>query len=102
VRRVLREVRDRLDRQRTEHMLQEQERLLKLIASGRPLNECLAAVCTAISHLNPRTRACFLLAEVTGQTFERSIAPDIPPSFGQGLKDAPINDLCRFPQARPG
>lgn len=94
VRRVLREVRDRLDRQRTEHMLLEQERLLKLIASGRPLNECLAAVCTAISHLNPRTRTCFLLADATGQTFERSIAPDIPPSFGQGLKDAPINDLC--------
>ncbi|MGH7230806.1 MAG: ATP-binding protein [Nitrospiraceae bacterium] len=27
-------------------------------------------------------------------TFPRSITPDLPPSFGQGLKDAPINERC--------
>lgn len=94
VQRALRSVRERLDRQRTERMLLEQERLLKSIASGRPLPECLAAVCTAVSELNPRLRACFLLADTHRQTFPSSIAPDLPPSFGQGLKDAPINDLC--------
>jgi len=58
------------------------------------LDECLSLVCASISQLNPNTRACFLLADSDCQTFERSITPNIPPSFGAGLKDAPINDLC--------
>jgi PAS domain S-box-containing protein len=51
-------------------------------------------VCDSVSRLNPGTRAGFLLADAQGLTFNRSITPDFPPSFGEGLKDAPINDLC--------
>ncbi|NJM63065.1 MAG: response regulator [Oscillatoriales cyanobacterium RU_3_3] len=69
VQRALRSVRERLDRQRTERMLLEQERLLKSIASGRPLPECLAAVCTAVSELNPRLRACFCSPTLTDKLF---------------------------------
>ena len=85
---------DITERKRSELMLIEQKRLLELIASGQPLDECLLAVCHAITRLNPGTRACFLLADEERQTFPRSITPDLPSSFGQGLKDAPINDLC--------
>ena len=81
-------------RKQAELMLVEQKRLLESIASGQPLDDCLCAVCAAISRLNPRARACFLLVDAQRATFPRSIAPDFPPSFSQGLKDAPINDLC--------
>lgn len=80
--------------ERSQLMLIEQNRLLELIASGRSLDECLTAVCDAIARLNPGTCASFLLADADCKSFERSIAPDLPPTFGEGLKDAPINDLC--------
>lgn len=79
---------------RTERMLVEQNRLLQIVASGQPLDDCLAAVCGSISELNPNVRACFLLTNAQRSSFPRSITPDFPPSFGQGLKDAPINELA--------
>ncbi|GAP98930.1 PAS domain S-box protein [Leptolyngbya sp. NIES-2104] len=80
--------------ERSQLMLIEQNRLLELIASGRSLDECLSAVCDAIARLNPGIRACFLLTDAERKSFPRSITPSLPPSFGAGLKDAPINDLC--------
>ncbi|WP_445638316.1 histidine kinase [Nostoc sp. DSM 114161] len=94
VQRALRETEERRERKRAELMLFEQKRLLELIASGRPLNECLKAMCTSMSELHPGTRACFLLTNSQGTMFKSSITPDFPSSFGEGLKDAPINDLC--------
>lgn len=85
---------DVTDRKRADMMLVEQKQLLEQVASGHPLDECLVAVCHAIAKLNPGTRACFLLADAERQTFSDSVMPDLPSSFGQGLKDAPINDLC--------
>ena len=85
---------DITDRKQAELLLIEQKRLLESIAFGQPLDDCLAAVCGSVSRLNPGTRAGFLLADAQGRTFKRSITPDFPPSFGEGLQDAPINDLC--------
>lgn len=85
---------DITDRKQAELMLVEQKRLLELIASGQPRDDCLSALCGSLSRLNPGTRACFLLTDAQRRTFPRSITPDLPPSFGEGLKDAPINDLC--------
>jgi PAS domain S-box-containing protein len=85
---------DITERKQTELMLVEQKRLLELIASGQPLDECLSAVCASISKLNPGTRACILLADAQRLKFKSSITPDLSPSFGQGLKDAPINELA--------
>ncbi|MGH2412192.1 MAG: ATP-binding protein, partial [Microcystaceae cyanobacterium] len=81
-------------RKQAELLLIEQKRLLELTASGHPLDDCLASVCASVSSLNPGTRACFLLADAQRQTFTRSITPDFLPSFGQGLKDAPISELA--------
>ncbi|MDZ8104932.1 MAG: PAS domain S-box protein [Nostoc sp. DedQUE12a] len=94
VQRALRETQERRKRKRAELMLFEQKRLLELIASGRPLDECLKAMCASVSDLHPGTRACFLLTNAQVTTFKSSITPDFPSSFGEGLKDAPINDLC--------
>ncbi|GAP94122.1 two-component hybrid sensor and regulator [Leptolyngbya sp. NIES-2104] len=67
---------------------------MERIALGQSLEDCLAAVCASISKLNPRSRACFLLSDAQQRTFSNLITSALPPSFGQGLKGAPINDLC--------
>jgi len=94
VNRALQEAEERRDRKRAEQLLIEQKQLLELIATGHTLDQCLSAVCTAVSRLDPGTRACFLLADADRCSFPRSITPDFAPTFGAGLKDAPINDLC--------
>jgi PAS domain S-box-containing protein len=85
---------DEVLQKRAELMLLEQTRLLEIIATGCSLDRCLTDICTSISQLSSQTRACFLLADTQRQTFPRSITPNFPSSFGMGLKDAPINDLC--------
>ena len=86
--------RDITDRKQAELVLVEQKRLLELTASGQPLEACFSALCTSMAKLNPRVRACVLLTDAQRQTFPRSIAPDLPPSFTQGLTDTPINELA--------
>jgi PAS domain S-box-containing protein len=90
---VERSLREAREHQRAKLLFLEQKRLLELIALGNSLDSCLSALCDSVSRLNA-TRACFLLTDARRTTFPRSITPDFPPSFGAGLKDAPINDLC--------
>jgi PAS domain S-box-containing protein len=85
---------DITDRKQAELVQVEQKRLLELTASGHPLEECLSSLCASLSQLNPRTRACILVADAQRMTFPYSITPDFGPSFAQGLKDAPINELA--------
>jgi PAS domain S-box-containing protein len=85
---------DITDRKQAQLVQVEQKRLLELTASGHPLEECLSSLCASVSKLNPRTRACILIADAQGLTFPYSIAPDFRPSFAQGLKDSPINELA--------
>ncbi|MGE5659147.1 MAG: PAS domain S-box protein [Actinomycetota bacterium] len=79
-------------RKQAELMLVEQKRLLEAIASGNPLDECLSAICTTISTLNPRIRACFLLIDAQQHRFLRCITPNFGPSFGEGLQDVSLKD----------
>ncbi|GEP45085.1 PAS domain-containing hybrid sensor histidine kinase/response regulator [Brevifollis gellanilyticus] len=85
-------IRDITDRKRTELLMLEQKHLLETIAKGRPLDECLANLCNAVTRLSPRSRACVLLADAARKKFHRSIAPTLMPSFGQALRDAPIEE----------
>lgn len=59
VQRALRETQERRERKRAELMLFEQKRLLELIASGHPLDECLKAMCASVSE--PASRYTRLL-----------------------------------------
>jgi PAS domain S-box-containing protein len=82
------------DRKQAELILVEQKRLLELIATGTPLDDCLAAVCASVSKLSPPLRACFLLTDAHRQSFLHLITPGFPPSFEQGLAGSPISQLC--------
>jgi PAS domain S-box-containing protein len=85
-------VRDITERKRTEQLLAEQNHLLELIATGRPLDECLTEVTSAVTRLQSRTRAALLLADAARTRFIAMYASSIPPSFGAGLQDAPITE----------
>ncbi len=80
--------------EKTNHLLSEQKRLLELITTGMPLDECLSALCEAIPRLNPGVRASVLIADEPGKKFNRPVAPNLLPSFSEGLEGAPINDLA--------
>ncbi len=85
---------DITEQKRTELLLNEHAQLLERIAVGSPLDACLTAVTGAISRLEPRTRACVLLADAARRAFTDAFAAEIPSSFGSGLKGAPIDDLA--------
>ncbi len=90
---ILLAIQDITERKRTERLQEEQARLLGLIASGVPLEECLSSLCASVPKLSPGTRASILLADEERQSFQRPIAPDLLPSWGEGLEGAPINEL---------
>ena len=75
-------------------LLLEQKRLLELVAAGRPLDECLVAVCAAVPRLSSRARACALLTEASRKTWDRCVAAGTPASFpGDLVRGAPIDEL---------
>lgn len=84
---------DVTERRQSRLLLAEHNRLLELAASGHPLAECLAEVTRAATRLRPGMRAAILLADEARARFSTIFATKIPPSFGRGLQDAPINDL---------
>lgn len=91
---VVAAVTDITGRKMAEALLAEQSYLMEKIAAGRPLDEILTELCSAVPKLNPRARACILLADEERKTISGSITPDVMPAFGVALQDAPINDLC--------
>ncbi|MBW4459107.1 MAG: PAS domain S-box protein [Nodosilinea sp. WJT8-NPBG4] len=84
---------DITERKQTELLLAEQKRLLELVASGHPLEDCLTAICLAVSQLNPLIRAGVLLSDAQRQQFVRAVAPNFPPFFRAAIEGLPINDL---------
>ncbi|PSN75793.1 hypothetical protein C8B47_30720, partial [filamentous cyanobacterium CCP4] len=87
-------VHDITERKHTELLLAEQTRLLELIASGCPLEDCLNNLCATIARLNPHIRASFLLCDAERQRFSQAVSPDLPPSFRAEVSNLPINELC--------
>ena len=85
---------DITERKQAESLLLEQKHLMERIISGDPLDEILTELCLAVPKLNPRTRACVLLADGQHKRISGSITPDVVPEFGAALQNVPINDLC--------
>ncbi|NGM68598.1 GAF domain-containing protein [Natronolimnobius sp. AArcel1] len=84
---------DITERKQRERLLKAQKELLELIATDAPLETCLSALCAAVPRLGTGVRASIMLADDERDSFQRPIAPDLQPSWGDGLEDAPINDL---------
>jgi PAS domain S-box-containing protein len=84
---------DITERKLSELLLIEQRNLLERIAIDAPLDECLIALCIAVSRLNPRTRACIFLTDPEGKTFARAVAPVLPVTFSAAMKDAPVLEM---------
>src|SRR5215469_8442030 len=61
-------------RERMEHLLIEQNRLLELIARGRPLDECLQAIAESVTRLQPGVRAGVVIADEGRTRIERVVA----------------------------
>src|SRR5699024_4719946 len=77
--------RDITERRRDEQLRKQQIRLLELIAAGAPLDESLEALCRAVSRISSGVRTSILLADATRKAFRRPIAPELLPSWGEGL-----------------
>lgn len=85
-------IEDITERKRREQLLVEQKDLLERIASGAPVDECLSALCAAVSRLDSGVQASILLADEERMSFERSIAPELSPSWEEELEGVPIGD----------
>ncbi|HET8636865.1 MAG TPA: PAS domain S-box protein, partial [Acidobacteriaceae bacterium] len=86
--------RDVTERSRAENLLLEQKRLLELIATGRPLEECLTALTASVKRLWPQTSAAVLIADAAREKFERTISSELPVAMSEGIVGAPINELA--------
>ena len=84
---------DITERKQREQLLTVQTELLELIATGASLDESIVGLCAAVGRLGSGVRASVMLADDERDSFQRPIAPELHPSWGDGLEDAPINEL---------
>jgi len=77
---------------RTEALLVEQNRVLELIATGRPLAECLHVLTDMVARLRPDARASVALADADRNAIGDVHAAQMPASFAAALRGAPIGE----------
>jgi signal transduction histidine kinase len=58
------------------------------------LQECLTAITASVARLHPSVRAAVILPDEAGEQISRVVSSDIPQSFEQGLRGAPICELA--------
>ncbi|HEU5021350.1 MAG TPA: PAS domain S-box protein, partial [Bryobacteraceae bacterium] len=76
------------ERKRTERLEQEQTRILEMIASGKPMADCLVTLTDAADRLLPGARAAVLTVTPEG-AIDAVFGAHIAPSFGEALRGAP-------------
>lgn len=84
---------DVTERKRHESLSAEQRHLLELIATNRPIQECLEALTGAVARLELNARAALLVADPDRRAMADTFSLHVPPSFGGAIRGAPINDL---------
>ncbi|HVW08484.1 MAG TPA: ATP-binding protein [Bryobacteraceae bacterium] len=102
--------RDIGERKRTERLEHEQTRILEMIASAKPMADCLVALTDAVDRLRPGAHAAVLTVSPDGR-IAGTFGAHIPESFGHALRDMPVGDLpvsagnavcCEDPATAPG
>lgn len=84
--------RDITEQKWSESLLEEQKRLLELMARGGSMEESLMALTDSATRLDPGIRAGVVIADEARTKIERVIASRILPSFGERIQGMPIND----------
>ena len=83
-----------------EQLLVEQNRLLNMIASARPLEEVLSELTAAIDRLEPRTRSAVLVTDESRRSFETAVSANLPQTYtsrlaGVEITDIPVGTCCK-------
>lgn len=72
----------------------EQQRCLRAISSGKPLDTCLNEITLMVSNVVPETSACIVLADEERKRFAHIYASNFAPTFGESLIGAVICELA--------
>jgi len=83
---------DVTERKRHESLSAEQRRLLELIATNRPIGECLEELTGAVTRLEPNARAALLTVDAERAAMAGTFSALLPTSFGQAISGAPVNE----------
>jgi len=83
---------DITQRKRAESLLLEQKQAMEMIATGLPLDECLAALTAAVTRLSPKARAAVFLADESRARFRGAVSASLPLSMCEAIEGAPIGD----------
>ncbi len=83
---------DVTERKRHESLSAEQRHLLELIATNRPIGECLEALTGAVTRLEPNARAALLTVDAERSAMTHTFSAFLPPSFGQAISGAPVGE----------
>ncbi|HSC68037.1 MAG TPA: PAS domain S-box protein [Cellvibrio sp.] len=85
------------DQHRTDSVQKAQADLLERVAKGCPLDECFEALTAAVATLQPDARAIVGLVDNSDSHFIRVFSSEIPASFGEAIKDTPVNEIALSP-----
>lgn len=80
-------------RKRTEQLDREQTRLLEMIASGQPFEDCLTALTEAVGRLRPGARAAVLMTSRDGRMLADVFSAHLPSAFEEALRGVPISQV---------
>jgi choline dehydrogenase len=78
----------RAERKRAEALLDGEKRLLEMVASGRPLENVLEAMCRLVETIVGNSACSILLIDSTG-TFRHAAGPTLPPGYDATVNGAP-------------
>jgi PAS domain S-box-containing protein len=85
------DAREQVIRDRRDMILLEGHKgVLRLLARGAALEDCLAALCTAIEDGLPHALCSVLLLSADGRHLHHGAAPHLPPAFLRGIDGEPI------------
>jgi PAS domain S-box-containing protein len=85
--------RDIGERKRTERLEHEQTHILEMIASGKPMADCLVALTDATDRLRPGARAVVLTVS-SGGAIDGAFGAHVAQPFGNALRGTSVGDLA--------
>src|SRR5258705_11220382 len=80
------------DRQRAEALLADENQILEMVATGRPLAVILDGLCRLVDTLCEKSLASILLIDPNGRCLRRGAGPSFPEAFlaaGDGVEIGP-------------